>query len=151
MEIRPYQVSDRDACLRLFDSNGPGYFAPDERDGLAKFLASPPGSYYVMENDGELLGCGGFTPGEEPGSVTLTWGMVRGDLHRQGLGRFLLFYRLKAIGQLAGVSLVRLKTTPGVAGFFEKAGGFRIDGIEPNGFGPGLDKVSMVKRLVVCA
>ena len=143
MDIRTYRLDDAEACLRIFDSNGPEYFASHERARLTEFLQAPPGNYYVMEKDGELLGCGGFAPCEEPGVVTLTWGMVRRDMHRHGLGRFLLFYRLKEIGKLPGVSSVKLDTTPIVAGFFEKAGGFRE-------VREGANRVSMVKRLTVC-
>lgn len=144
MEIRTYQLQDLEACLRLFDTNLPQHFAAHERPLFEAFLRSPSGSYFVMEKDGELLGCGGFAREGEPGLVSLTWGMVRGDLHRNGLGRFLLFYRLKEIGKLPGVSMVQLKTMPHTAPFFEKAGTFRVVGEEG-----GL--VTMAKRLEVCS
>ncbi|MBY0504341.1 MAG: GNAT family N-acetyltransferase [Bryobacteraceae bacterium] len=150
MEIRNYKPADAEACLRLFDAAGSSFYAEEERGRFARFLESPPGTYYVMENNGDLVGCGGFAALGEPETVTLTWGVIRRDLHGQGLGRFLLFYRLKEIGRLAGISQVKLETTPKVAGFFQKAGGFHITATETDGFGPGLDKVSMVKRLAVC-
>jgi N-acetylglutamate synthase-like GNAT family acetyltransferase len=144
MEIRDYQSSDFEACLRLFDSNAPEHFAPGERCAFEAFLAAPTGTYYVMENDGELLGCGGFARENDPALVSLTWGLIRRDLHRQGLGRFLLFYRLREIGKLPGVNSVRLSTTTRSQGFFERAGGFRVAAVEQ-------DRVEMVKRLAVCA
>ncbi len=143
MDIRPYQPQDVDACLRLFDSNLPQHFAVHERPQFEAFLRSPLGGYFVMEKDGELLGCGGFALESEPGLVSLTWGMVRQDLHRNGLGRFLLFYRLKEIGKLPGISMVRLKTMPHLVPFFEKAGTFRVVGEEG-------ELVTMVKKLAVC-
>ena len=150
MEVRPYTANDLAACLRLFDSNRPQYFTADERGQFEAFLEPGLGSYYVLENEGDLLGCGGFTAGQEAGLVSLTWGIVRHDLHGSGLGKFLLFYRLREIGKLAGITMVRLETAPQTAGFFEKAGGFRVMKHEPDGYGPGLDRVTMVKRLAVC-
>ena len=145
MEVRPYSPKDLAACLRLFDSNRPHYFTDEERGQFKAFLAAPFGSYYVLENDGDLLGCGGFVGENEIGLVKLTWGMVRHDLHRRGLGKFLLFYRLREIGKLAGMTMVRVETAQHTVGFFEKAGGFRVVTQGSDG------RVTMVKKLAVCA
>jgi N-acetylglutamate synthase-like GNAT family acetyltransferase len=66
----------------------------------------------------------------------LRWGMVRKDLRGNGLGRFLLMYRLREIGK-AGVNMVRVADA-GAAGFFEKQG-FRV----------GADG-ALWKKLAVC-
>ena len=145
MEVRPYSPNDRAACLGLFDSNRPHYFTDEERGQFEAFLAAPSGSYYVLENDGDLLGCGGFVGESEVGLVKLIWGLVRHDLHRRGLGKFLLFYRLREIGKLAGMTMVRVETAEHTVGFFERAGGFRVVTQEPDG------RVTMVKKLAVCA
>ena len=145
MEVRAYSPNDRAACLGLFDSNRPHYFTDEERGQFEAFLAAPSGSYYVLENDGDLLGCGGFVSESEVGLVKLIWGLVRHDLHRRGLGKFLLFYRLREIGKLAGMTMVRVETAQQTVGFFEKAGGFRVVTQGPDG------RVTMVKKLAVCA
>jgi N-acetylglutamate synthase-like GNAT family acetyltransferase len=143
MDVRTYQAGDLDACLRIFDSNVPEYFSGAARAEFEAFLRSAMGSYYVMEHDGNLVGCGGFARETEPGLVSLTWGMIRRDLHRQGLGRFLLFYRLKEIGKLEGVTIVRLRTISSTAAFFERAGSFRVSGDDGH-------SVTMLKKLAVC-
>ena len=146
MDIRAYTVADAEGCLGLFASNEDEYFTCEERARFATFLQAPPGNYYVMEHEGVLVGCGGFAALDEPGSVTLTWEMVRRDLHGKGLGRFLLFYRLKEIGKLTGVAMVKLETPRKAAGFFSKAGGFREvagdvgDGTGILGFAVGIDR-----------
>lgn len=144
MEVRPYGPNDLAACLRLFDTNLPHYFTALERGQFEAFLESGLGSYYVLDNEGDLLGCGGFRGGPEAGLASLTWGMVRHDLHRRGLGKFLLFYRLREIGKLAGVTRVQVEATQHAVGFFEKASGFRVVAQEPDG------RVTMVKKLAVC-
>lgn len=149
MDIRPFRTDDREACLTVFDSNTPDYFAPAERDGFARFLDAAASPYFAMEHDGKIAGCGGFSI--VGNAATLSWGMIRRDLHRNGLGRFLLLYRLREITRSApAVELVSLDTSQLAAPFFESQG-FRIAGRTPDGYGPGLDRIAMVKRLIVCA
>lgn len=149
MEIRPYQSNDLTECLRLFDSN-PDFFVPGEREQFQAFLEGEPGTYFVLEHDGKLVGCGGFALEAEPGLASLTWGLIDSRYHRQGLGRLLLFHRMKEISKLGNISLVRLETTPLTAPFFERAGGFRVTNIEPGAYGGSLDRVTLMKRLAVC-
>ncbi|WP_293680304.1 GNAT family N-acetyltransferase [uncultured Phenylobacterium sp.] len=141
MEIRPYEPADRAACLAVFDSNTPRYFDPAGREAFESFLANaarPP--YFVMDHDGAIVGCGGYAIGPE--SATLGWGMVRADLHGQGLGRFLLMYRLREIGKVSTVALVRVETSAQAAGFYEKQG-FRVTA--------EAGRIAMTKKLTVCA
>ncbi len=149
VDIRAYLPSDRDACLAVFDSNMPEFFALSERAEFEKFLGSP-GAYFVMEHEDAIVGCGGYAVADDANLASLVWGMVRRDSHRLGLGRFLLMYRLREIGKLEGVQVVRLDTSQRAAGFYE-AQAFRVVGVVQDGYGPGLDRVEMVKKLVVCS
>jgi ribosomal protein S18 acetylase RimI-like enzyme len=76
------------------------------------------------------------------GVADLTWGMVRRDLRRRGLGRELLRFRLNAIHNDSRATLVRVRTAQLVQGFFIREG-FSVIDVVVNGFGPGLDKVTM--------
>ena len=129
MDIRPYQASDRAACLEIFDSN----FDATKRPEFEQFLDNLEGPYFVMDHDGAIVGCGGYA-GE-----TLLWGMIRRDFQKLGLGRFLLMYRLR---KLEGVPTVRLTAPPTAVPFFEKQG-FRIAGESTKG-------IEMVKKMNVC-
>src|ERR1700760_1222701 len=111
MDVREYLPGDRADCLALFDSNTPLFFKPEERADFEKFLDSLNCSYFVMEHDGAIVGCGGFAIEKDAALASLVWGMIRGDLHKRGLGRFLVLYRLKQIGQETGVERVRLGTS----------------------------------------
>lgn len=145
MDLRLYTPADRDACLAIFDSNTPAYFAPAERDEYAAFLAAPPGEYYVAEHDGAVIGCGGFAL-NAPAPARLTWGMVHRDWQGKGVGRLLLLYRLRQLSRVApGAEFVALATTPAAQGFYEKLG-FRA--VSTDSRADGL--VEMVKRLAVC-
>ena len=142
MDVSPYLPADKDACLAVFDSNLPDFFAPDERALFATFLEDP-GSYCVMEHNDALVACGGFRVIGDAGR--LTWGMIRRDLHRQGLGRFLLLFRLREMTRHhPGVEMVTLETSQLAAPFYESQG-FRFTRSTSAGL------VEFTKRLTVCA
>lgn len=125
MEIRPYQPSqDLAGCLAVFDSNGGDAAA---RQAFADFLASGA-KVFVMEHDGAIIGCGGFTVQQDQ-VARLHYGMIRKDLQRQGLGRFLLLYRLKEIGKHPDVVFVEAAVPPHLSRLYER------NGLKPAGGG----------------
>jgi GNAT superfamily N-acetyltransferase len=145
VNVRPYILSDKDACLSIFDGNVPEYFDASERAAFATFLDGPRGEYFAIEQDGAVIGCGGFAK-EDRGQARFTWGMVDRPLHGEGLGRLLAEYRLQAIEDAGVFSEVELFTTQIVAPFFVKLG-FAIEGVTKDGFAPGMDKVQMIRKL----
>ena len=38
MKLREYAQADKEACLAIFDSNTPPFFAPHEREQFARLL-----------------------------------------------------------------------------------------------------------------
>ena len=64
MNVRPYHPNDEAACLALFGSNMPRFFAEAERPDFADFLAtlvdpSAADPYFVIEEGGQVVACGG--------------------------------------------------------------------------------------------
>jgi N-acetylglutamate synthase-like GNAT family acetyltransferase len=145
MKIRPYSEKDRQACLDILHENTPEFFIAEDHDSLDEFLSHPPGPYFVGEEQGRIVACGGWALDNEE-VAALTWGMVRRGLHRRGLGRLLLRFRLDEIRKYSRAGMARLHTVQLVQGFFAKEGFTEIATV-PNGFGPGLDRVTMELRL----
>lgn len=141
--VRNYRVGDKAACLALFDSNVPDFFDASERDMFAEFLDAPAGEYFVIERDDRVCGCGGIVR-EDRGQARFSWGMVDNGLHGAGLGRLLAEHRLQVIEETGDYSEAELFTTHRVAPFFAKFG-FEIQGVEKDGFAPGMDKVQMIR------
>jgi len=137
MEIRAYTLADRDACLEVFDSNAEQLTGREE---FAAFL-SDPGAFYVAEHDGRIVGCGGFAV--QGATARLHWGIVHRSVQRQGLGRFLLFHRLREITRNGAVQIVGLTSPRAVVGFFVSQGFREEVGDEHS--------AEMIKRLTVCA
>lgn len=133
MDLRPYQPADRESCLALCE--------PAVRPAFQQFL-DDPGTYFVMEHEGEVVGCGGYSVDPAARQASLLWGMVRPDMRLMGLGRFLLMFRLREIGRTDGLDFVRVETGPEWVRFFEK------QGFKTGAAGP--ERVEMIKKMAVC-
>jgi N-acetylglutamate synthase-like GNAT family acetyltransferase len=140
MDIRPFTPADRDACLAVFDSNTPDLLQMDRRPSFAARL-DDTGAYFVAEHDGTIVGCGGYAL--KGNAAHLQWGLVHRQWQRQGLGRFLLFYRLREITRNGAVEMVGLEAPLSSSQFFASQG-FREVSRSGN-------EVTMTKRLTVCA
>jgi N-acetylglutamate synthase-like GNAT family acetyltransferase len=147
MEIRRYRRNDQDACLAIFESNVPDYFHPRDRADLMAFLDDLPGPYFVCVAPGRgVVACGGYYTQAEAQLAALTWGMVHRDLHRQGIGRTLLEFRLAEIRAIPQIRTVRARTTQITEDFFRRCG-FVEAARRADGFGPGLDLVELELQL----
>lgn len=148
--VRPYAPADLGACLALFDSNLPRFFAPGERPEFQAFLSPPApptlAPYLVLEQSGRPVACGGLSIDPPARRASLTWGMVDRARQGQGLGRRLTEARLDLARALPGLNEVILATSPLTLGFYARFG-FVPTGCIPDGFGPGLDRWDMVLRL----
>jgi len=144
VDIRPYSAADLDACLAIFDTNVPRYFIPAERAPYRAFLEALPGPYLVLTDaSGTVVACGGHAANpDEPGRADLCWGMVRQEKHRRGLGRQLIHARIDAAKRDPSVRVIALNTSQHTTGFYERFG-FRVTDVEPDGYGPGLDRCEM--------
>ena len=103
-----------------------------------------PGPYLVLTDaGGAIVGCGGYAiDQDEPGRADLCWGMVRQEKHRRGYGRTLVHARIDAAKRDPAVRVIALDTSQHTTGFYERFG-FRVTKVEPDGYGPGLDRCEM--------
>jgi len=60
VEIRNYKSKDKSQLLDLIDLNTPKYFDPEEKEGLIHYLENELEDYFVVEQGGVVLGCGGI-------------------------------------------------------------------------------------------
>jgi len=147
MRTRPYHRNDLAACLAIFDSNLPTYFALAERPDFETFLRdlAQEHAYQVIELDGGIVACGGLSPPAN-GTAGFCWGMVEKSRHRQGLGRQLAQVRLRQAATDPRVERVQLNTSQHTEDFYA-ALGFRVTQRVVDGHGPGLHAVHMEARL----
>ncbi|MBA3681036.1 MAG: GNAT family N-acetyltransferase [Bacteroidetes bacterium] len=151
--IREYKASDRNACIAIFKSNMPLYFAPEEFPLLENWLDSKDKNeiayknnhaehFYVVEKNSKIVACGGFYLTNED-DAKMTWGMVENSFHKKGIGKEFLLYRLEEIRQLYPDCIISLDTSQHTYSFFEKMG-FSVTKISKDAYGEGLDRYDML-------
>jgi ribosomal protein S18 acetylase RimI-like enzyme len=142
-KFRPYQASDKEACLRVFDSNTPQYFLPHEKEKFSSYLDEFPSDYLLVEDESKkVIAGGGYALGLDGGAATLCWGMVQKDWHGHGIGQFMLWNRLSKLAQIPKMKLIRLDATQHSVEFFIKKG-FKTYRITQNYYGPHLHRYEM--------
>ena len=150
MLLRRYEDRDLAACLAVFDSNVPKFFAPHEREGFASFLGELERyavQYFVLVDGPDprsrVVACAGV--GRREDEARMCWGIVDAAHQGEGLGRLLLLLRLVRGAEL-GARRAGLDTIPSVAPFFEREG-FVITGGEDDHYGPGIHRRDLLLML----
>ena len=142
---RPYAPSDCAACLRLFDSNAPAFFAPKERTDYERFLDLNPAFYRVCLQDGHVVGAFGLdaAPGSRRGR--LRWILTAAAARGTGLGAFMMNAVLdEALS--AGLGVIDIAASQKSAPFFARYGA--VEGPRTaHGWGPGLDRIDLELHL----
>lgn len=136
--------------MACFQTNVPTAFTVEEiplfehflQERVARFPEMLP--YFVLLWGEEVVGCGGLGLNEND-TVSLTWGLVRQDCHKRGLGKMLLEHRLQQCRQLFPEKKLRLDTSQHAVGFFEKHG-FQTVKYTPDGYDRGLHRYDMESR-----
>lgn len=145
MLIRPYTTADRQECIAAFKSNIPKFFMPDELEDFENWLekvATKHYPYFVAEEDGKVIACGGYYIEPDQQSARMTWGLVHNSLHKKGIGKALILHRIKAIQSIAPAATIGLDTTQHSFSFFEKLG-FVTTKITENSYGKGMHRYDM--------
>jgi N-acetylglutamate synthase-like GNAT family acetyltransferase len=107
--------------LSIFESNVPDYFAPHEKDYFDTYVDEHPNEYSVLFLNSKIIGAGGIALNKDD-TVSLVWGMIGKDYHKQGYGEALLKFRLiKAKENYPGKIIVS-NTSQFTEGFFAKYG-----------------------------
>ncbi len=154
MEIKQYTQAHHASCFEICKSNTPRYFAIDEWDGLELWLNGRDEGriayknteaeyFYVIEDNGAVVGCGGFYIVSGSLVANLVWGMVHSSFHNHGFGKKLFEYRIEQIKTKYPEYQIILDTTQHTYAFFEKQG-FSTTQIRKDFYGAGLDRYDMV-------
>jgi len=147
MDFQRYQPIHKNACLSIFDSNRDTYFATNERRDFLAYLDSPEDycHFYVGYYKDKIVACGGIAICTHIGE--LCWGMVDSLYHQRGFGAVLTEFRLTELQRKPDIHKIRLESSQHSVSFYQQRG-FVIVLRCPDGFGPGIDCVSMEKHLV---
>jgi len=142
MSIRNYQHSDQSEILEILKLNTPAFFSPEEEKDLIYYLGHEIESYYVIEEDNKILGCGGFNLSDNPEVVKISWDIVHPQSQGKGLGGKLLKFRIEEIKKIDGVKIVSVRTSQLVYKFYERFG-FETQEIKKDYWAEGFDLYRM--------
>ncbi len=143
MKILKYSPEFKEKCIELFESNTPKFFEVEELPLFIDFLENDiEDNYYLVEKDGEIVACGGVFLTDDGKEAGLSWGIVRVDLHKKGIGKFLTEYRIDLLKKVYPGKIYKVDTSQHSAGFYLKRG-FETIEVIPNGYGNGMDKYIM--------
>lgn len=144
--IRPYKSSDKERLVELLRLNTPAYFAPEEESDYLQYLDHLIESYYVVEEDGVVLGCGGINYVEEGRVARISWDIIHPDSQGKGLGSKLTEFRISKIRENPEVERISVRTTQLVSAFYERLG-FKLVEIKPDFWAKGFDLYRMEMQL----
>ncbi len=142
MAIRPFISNDTKAVVQLLKNNTPKYFAPSEEKDLLHYLDSERDDYYVIEEDGVVLGAGGINYFPEQKRARISWDIVNPDVQGKGLGRKLLEFRIDRINKNPSIDVIEVRTSQIAFRFYEKHG-FELKSIEKDYWAIGFDLYRM--------
>lgn len=141
-KIRSYIETDKEALLRLLEANVPLYFSVEEIADYKQYLETEIEQYFVVEEDGVLLGGGGINILENQKEGRISWDVIAPSSQGKGIGRDLLLYRLAILKNTTSVQHIRVRTSQVVYPFYEKYG-FVSKEIKKDFWAEGLDLYDM--------
>jgi len=136
--IRPYRQTDQQSVLNLFQSNTPEYFDFSEKVELLDYLNHKLEDYFVVEQNGVVIGSGGINYFYEEKKARLSWDIVSPQSQGKGVGTVLTHYRLNLIKRLEQIQVIEVRTSQFSNGFYLQQG-FRIKSIEKDYWASGFD------------
>ncbi|MEM7791750.1 MAG: GNAT family N-acetyltransferase, partial [Verrucomicrobiota bacterium] len=143
MEVKIYDDKDYEGILSIFESNTPEYFGVDEKPWLIETLEGPDGPLFSVLIDGKIVGFGGYEVSKYYNWGILVWGMVRSELHGQGIGKHLLVERIKHFKENhSETRYLKVDTSPCIEGFYTKMG-FTVLKNWKSGYRSGFDRVDL--------
>jgi len=86
MDIRSYSPSDKGSIIDLLRLNTPNYFSIEEEADLNDYLDNQIDMYYVVEDNGLLIGSGGINITEDRKTARISWDIVHPDYQGKGIG-----------------------------------------------------------------
>ncbi|SIR49242.1 GNAT family N-acetyltransferase [Pontibacter lucknowensis] len=144
--IRPYTSADQEALLQILRLNTPTYFAPEEEDDFVLYLHERLEDYYVIEQDGQVVGAGGINYFDGHTWARLSWDLIHPAFQGKGIGRELTLFRINKLKEMPGMQWLQVRTSQLVYPFYQKLG-FELEKVEQDFWAKGIDLYQMKMNL----
>lgn len=136
--IRPYTPADKSSVLALVRLNTPEFFHLSEEEDLSVYLENELEDYFVVEENGEIVGAGGINYFPVEHSARISWDVVSPDFHGKGIGGRLTKFRVDHAFSKSSVQTIVVRTSQLVYRFYEKQG-FALEKVEKDYWAEGYD------------
>ena len=140
--IRPYSPKDKNALISLIRLNTPQYFDASEEAGFISYLDNEIETYFVFEQEGKILGCGGINYELKSNTGYISWDIIHPRFQGKGIGKKLLLHRIAEIKKSPSIKIIVVRTSQHTANFYAK-GGFKLDFVTKNYWAKGFDLYQM--------
>lgn len=127
MTIRKFKQKDLESIRSIFNANTPQFFDPSEEKELIHYLSSEIEDYFVIENDAQIIGCGGINYDDDSKTGIISWDIIHPDFQGQGVGQKLLAHRLNILKSNKISKKIIVRTSQLTFKFYEKSGFTLID------------------------
>jgi N-acetylglutamate synthase-like GNAT family acetyltransferase len=144
--IRRYETKDKSILIDLLRINTPKYFGIEEEIDFLQYLESEIESYFIIEKNQQIVGCGGINLNLEKHFGIISWGMIHPDFFGQKLGSQLLEYRISFLKNNYNLQKIIVRTSQLVFPFYQKHG-FELKEIHPGFWSKGIDMYLMEMEL----
>ncbi|NOH71263.1 GNAT family N-acetyltransferase [Vibrio pectenicida] len=140
VSFRAYSLHDKAACLTIFDTNCPDYFATNERQDYAEYLDSNPEGYEVCLLNGDIVGAFGLS-GDTSDCQRLDWILISSNTQGMGIGHQ---FMLRAVHKAKRLECQQINIAAShlSAPFFARYGANEVSHIL-DGWGLGMHRVNM--------
>lgn len=142
IHIRAYQETDYDILVQLLEYNIPAYFAPEELKDFKQYLKAYRELYFVVEWEGEIVGCGGINFPKQKNRAVISWDFFHPKYQNKGCGTALMDYRKNVIQKIPGIQIISVRTSQHAWKFYQKQG-FQLIGITKDFWAKGYDLYNM--------
>lgn len=136
--IRAYNPPDKNELINLIKLNTPQYFSKAEEKDLSNYLDDEIEDYFVYEEDGAIIGCGGINYEDGDKTAVISWDIIHPDYQGKGIGKQLLLHRINKIKRNKLVIQIKVRTAQLTYKFYEKSD-FILQRIEKDFWAPGFD------------
>ncbi|ELR68298.1 acetyltransferase, gnat family [Fulvivirga imtechensis AK7] len=140
--IRPYTHHDKEAVIHLLQLNTPEYFHPSEEHDFIEYLDKFLEHYFVVEEKGQIVGCGGYNFAENNTIARIAWDMIHPAFQERGVGKKLTLYRIDAIKKSSAAQSIVVRTSQLAYPFYEKVG-FELEKVAKDFWAEGFDLYQM--------
>lgn len=138
IQIRNYNSEDKNVLLELLRLNTPTYFSPEEESDFTSYLDNYILAYFVVEIEGEIIGCGGINVIENQKTGVISWDIIHPNFQGKGIGKQLLEHRINFLKTNYVLDQIIVRTSQHTLDFYRKSG-FELQEITKDYWAKGFD------------